>query len=199
MLFKPKWVKLLPAHLRPDQERVKQLDALRTKYGIPHDALALRILSSRATTRKAQRHCLEQCTAANRGASEKELLRMVLVSRLMAPPVTPMTPEEVDAVMENINTLDDLCEYIIAEDERSPMVGADVFGLGERIDDILAERKTESRLLFAWRLLFSWRLLFASLVFLGGSVAIKRNWGAALALAAMAFWLTLLIVRPAKR
>lgn len=48
--FRPEWVKLLPSHLRPDKKQViGDLEKLRVEFGIPHDALAMRIMSSPAT------------------------------------------------------------------------------------------------------------------------------------------------------
>ena len=55
MLFKPKWYKLLPFNLRPDQKRIDELEKLRVECGIPHEALAMRILSSPVTTKRVQK------------------------------------------------------------------------------------------------------------------------------------------------
>ena len=137
MFFKPKWVKLLPSHLRPDKKRISDLEKLRVEFGIPHDVLAMRILSSPATTRKVQRHCLENFRIQNPEASEKELLRIVLVSRVQTPPSFKMTYQQIDRAMKNINSFDDLCDYIIALDEQEPSF-PDPLGIGKRVDEILA-------------------------------------------------------------
>jgi len=69
MLFKPKWVRLLPSNLRPDKKRIRELEKLRVKFSIPHEALEMRVMSSPATTRKVQRNCLENSRIQNPEAS----------------------------------------------------------------------------------------------------------------------------------
>lgn len=51
MLFKAKWVKILPSDLRPDKKRIEELEKLRVKFTIPHEALAMRVISSPVSTR----------------------------------------------------------------------------------------------------------------------------------------------------
>ena len=142
MLFKPKWVKLLPPDLRPDKRRTSELEKLRSAFGIPHEALVMRIASSPITTRRVQRNCLETFRIHNPRASQKELLRMVLASRTRTPPVIEMTEEEVDQAMRSINSFDELCDYIIKLEEKEPSF-PDPFGIGEAIDEILAQEEAE--------------------------------------------------------
>ena len=85
MLFKPKWVKLLPPYLRPDKKSINELEMLRVRFGIPHDDLMMRIMSSPTTTRRVQKQCLEDFRNQNPEASEEELFRMVLISRIQVP------------------------------------------------------------------------------------------------------------------
>lgn len=148
MLFRPKWVKLLPSHLRPDEKRVRELEKLRVEFSIPHEALEMRVMSSPATTRKVQRNCLENFRIQNPEASEKELLRMVLISRIQAGPgaygYSEMTEQKIDQVMERIKSFDELCDYIIALDEQE-LATPDPFGIGKRIDEILAEEEIEKK------------------------------------------------------
>ncbi|MBW1794194.1 MAG: hypothetical protein JRJ38_07155 [Deltaproteobacteria bacterium] len=140
MLFKPKWVKLLPPYLRPEKKQMNELEILRTRYDIPHDALALRIMSSPATTRKIQRQSYEYLRTQYPELSEKELLKKVLISRMMAPPSYGITEKEIDQAMENINSFDDLCKYIISFDEQEPAF-PDPLGIGKRIDEILIQEE----------------------------------------------------------
>ena len=143
MLFKPKWVKLLPSNLRPDGKRISELEKLRVAFNIPHEALAMRVASSPITTRRVQRNCLETFRVHNPGASEKELFRMVLVSRIRTPPAYfEMTEQEIGQAMKNINSFDDLCDYIIKLDEQEPSF-PDPLGIGKRIDEILAQEEVE--------------------------------------------------------
>lgn len=147
MLFKPKWVKLVPSNLRPDKKQVNKLEKLRVKFGIPHDTLAMRILSSPATTRRVQNQCLENFRAKNPGVSEKELFRMVLVSRIQAiesDGFCRMTNQEIDEVMKDMNSFDELCDYIISIDEQEP-VFPDPLGIGKQIDEILAMEEVEKK------------------------------------------------------
>jgi len=142
MLFKAKWVKILPSDLRPDKKRIEELEKLRVKFTIPHEALAMRVISSPVSTRKVQRKCLQTLRIQNPGKSEKELFRMVLISRIQAPPSFEMTEEEIDQAMKNINSFDDLCDYIVSLDEQEPAL-PDPLGIGKRIDEILAQEEVD--------------------------------------------------------
>ncbi len=145
MVMKPKWVTLLPAHLRPDEKRVRQLDQLRVEFGIAHRALAMRVMSSAASTRKVQRHCLKGLMMQCPEASGKELVRMVLASRVRtAPGYYGMTDEDVDKAVQSISSFDELCDYIVSLDEREP-AEPDPLGLGRIIDDILAAEETDRK------------------------------------------------------
>lgn len=143
-LFKPKWFNLLPSHLRPDKKRISELEKLRRAFDIPHDALATGIMSSPETTRKVQRQCLRNLKNQNPGVPEKELLKMVLISRITSPPSIDMTEQEMDQAMENISSLDDLCDYIIALDEKEQLF-SDISGIGKLIDEILAQEEIEKK------------------------------------------------------
>lgn len=139
MLFKPKWLRLLPPHLEPNSEQIDKLDKLRVEHGIPHEALAMRISSSKVTTRRVQKYCLELCRTRNPNASEKELFEMVLNSRLQSPPANlGILGVEIDQMMKKINSFDDLCDVVIALDEEEPSF-PDPFGIGEQIDIMLSE------------------------------------------------------------
>ncbi len=144
MLFKPKWVKIIPSNLRPDKKRISELEKLRSAFGISHEDLSMRVIGSTVTTRKVQRQCLRNFRNQNPGAPEKELLKMVLISRIIVPPSIEMTEQEMEQAMENINSFDDLCDYIIALDEKEPSF-PDTFGIGKRIDKILAGEEIEKK------------------------------------------------------
>lgn len=145
----PNWVSLFTdwnlRHLVPDNKRVRELEALRNKYGIPHDTFALRVLGSPATTRKLQRYILENLSIQNPGASERDLLRMALISRLQAPPGNEMTAQEIDRAMECIDSFDDLCDYISSLDEEKSDF-SDPLGIGKRIDEILRQEEIDGRI-----------------------------------------------------
>jgi len=138
MIFKPSWLKIIPNHLRPEKEGVKRLEQLRTQFNIPHNLFGLRVLGSPSTTIKAQRYSYSRLKHLKPSATEKELLQMVLEERLQTPPVTKMSREEIDKAMENINSFEDLCDFVIALDELEPAT-PDPLGIGKKINEILKE------------------------------------------------------------
>ena len=134
----PDWLKELPVHLRPQQEKIGKLEKLRTEYNIPLRPFALRIMSSPETTKKVQQYNFKILKRQYPNTTKKELLRKLLEQRLQTPPVTPMSKKEIDEAMEDINSLNDLCKFIISLDELEPAT-PDPLGIGEKIDEILAE------------------------------------------------------------
>ena len=150
MLFSPKWVRLLPENLRPDKKRVQMLEKLRSQYEIPHELMMMRVAQSKATMRKVQRTALEYFRRHNPSSPEKELLRMVLISRLNISQLTNPyelsiynpSEEEIDEVMSKINSFDDLINYIASMDDQEPSL-PDPMELGRRIDEILEEEFEE--------------------------------------------------------
>jgi hypothetical protein len=166
----PRWARMLLRRLRPDRERIRQLENLRARVAIPHEAIAMGVMASPTTTRKVQKHCLEQVGVWYPEASKKELLAMVLTSRVTTPPGTPMSDAEFEKAMQTINSFDDLCRYIVGLDEHSagwfqwswgragepfscamgadqhPPGGLDPLGLGKRIDEILAQEAVQCEL-----------------------------------------------------
>jgi len=142
VLFKPKWIKLLPSNLRPNEKRIGKLEKLRSAFGIPHEALVMRVSSSSITTRRVQRNCFETFKAHNPQASQKELLTMVFLSRIQTPSLIEMTKEEIDQAIKSINSFDELCDCIIKLEEKEPSF-PDLFGIGKVIDEILAQEVAE--------------------------------------------------------
>ena len=148
MLFTPKWARSLPSNLRPDKKRINELERLRIQYKIPHEAMAICIGQSKTTTRKVQQNALRYFRLHSPNSSEKELLKMVLISRLQISqltnpydlPIYAMTEEAIDKVMDNINSFDALVDYIIGLDEQEPSL-PDQLGIGKTIDEILAQEK----------------------------------------------------------
>ncbi len=143
MLFKPRWLKIIPNHLRPGKEAVRRLEQLRAQFNIPHNLFGLRVLSSPSSTIKAQMYSYKRFKLINPWATEKGLLMKVLEERLQTPPVTEMSREEIDKVMKNINSFEDLCDFVISIDELEPAT-PDPLGIGKKIDKILAEETIES-------------------------------------------------------
>ena len=160
--FKPKWVKNLPGYMRPDNNKIEQLEKVRLQFNIPHEIFAMRIASSRAVTKKVQKHFLKEYGCQFPNASTKELWMMVLASRvdtyknkilsdistgITTPEDASIKFEKLSAIVENydqilakINSFEELCDYIIKLDEI--LVGeeystTDPFDIGNMIDKIL--------------------------------------------------------------
>ncbi len=140
MLFLPKWVRGIPPPARPDEARIRAIETFRKQHRIPHEPMFLKVVGSATTTRKIQRHIYLQMKAQQPTASENDLLAAVLVSRLAATPPVPITEAEFDSAMEQINSFDDLCDFIITLDKQEP-AGPDPLGWGKAIDDILASER----------------------------------------------------------
>lgn len=128
---------MLPLDWILGKEQVDELEKLRSKYDIPHDALVARIACSPAITRKIQRQSYDILKTQYPESSEKFLLEMALWLRISTPPGYEISDQEVGQALENINSFDDLCDYIIELDDQEPAF-PDPFGIGKRIDEILA-------------------------------------------------------------
>ena len=138
MFIKPKWYRQLRKDIRPEPPVVGQLEQLRKEWNIPHDAFALRIMSSPATTIKLQRHLYNQLKQAYPDQDENFILTQVLASRVMPPDPEGFGWSEAQVLqaMENINTFDDLCRLVVSLDLQEPAT-PDPWGIGEIIDEIL--------------------------------------------------------------
>jgi len=143
MLFKPKWVKLLWRNLRPDIKRINELEKLRVASNIAHETLAVCILGSPVTTRRAVKVSLEHFSAHNPKATEKELFRMVYVSKLQA--LDLEVPEkEIDRSVESIESLDALRDSIV-ELEKLYLSFPVPLHIKKQIDKILAQEESDKK------------------------------------------------------
>ena len=138
MFFKPQWYKVLPTHLTPNSDRtIENIENLRSKYGLNHDLIAMGIMQTPWAIRKAQEHCLKEGRELMPQASERELWKGVLASRLQTklaftesysntpnmPLQNPLSSEEIISMMENIDSVcnkfqswNDVVEHIISID-----------------------------------------------------------------------------------
>lgn len=150
MIFKPKWVKLFlasfppqsHAYLCPSNKQIKELERVRYEHSIPHDVFVGRIITSSSTTRKNQKYCYDVAKIRNPEASEKKLLREVFTSRYGTAAselggYLGLSEEDIDKAMENINSFDELCKYMIELDEEGQSF-PDPLGVGKLIDEVLA-------------------------------------------------------------
>ena len=146
-LFNPEilWFKQLPSNLRPDDDKVEELENLRSHYHVPNDIFIGIILSSPEITRRVQGNVYKMAKEKMPKASEKELLEVVIRTRIF--PQNPlglkMTEEEIQKEIESINSLNDLIEYFIQRDKEEARFTRDLFGIGskiaKKIDTILEE------------------------------------------------------------
>jgi hypothetical protein len=164
MFFKPKWVKMLPDYMRPDNNKIEQLERLRTQFNIPDEMFYMSIASSQATTRKVQKYFLEEYRRQVPNASEKELWMMVLASRVdtyknkiltdisagnitqeeAANKFDELTAivEKYEVIIRKIHSFGELCDYIISLDEKilgETYSSFDPFDIGNAINEILGK------------------------------------------------------------
>jgi len=135
------WLNNLRPDVHPEPNKVEELENLRQLHDIPHEIFAMGILGSPWTTRKIQESIYAQAREKMPGASEKELLKSVFMTRALSPEPfgLGMSEEEVDEVIKSVNSLHDIVEYFIARDEEEPAF-PDLFGIRARMDEILLSR-----------------------------------------------------------
>jgi len=124
----PLWHSSLRPELRPTGERINTLEALRAKYEIPHDIFWKTLASYPAAVRLLQINLYKQAKEKWPNLPEKDLLKSVFVGRALKPEPNGygMTPDEFEEVMEKINSLEELCDYIVSRDSKEPMQQLDL-------------------------------------------------------------------------
>ena len=136
-LFNPEisWLEQLPSNLRPDNDRVEELENLRSHYHIPNNIFIGIITSSPEITRRVQGNSYNMAKEKMPKASEKKLLEAVFRTRIFPqnPAGLKMTEEEICKVIQNINSLNDLVEYFIQKDKKEPRFQRDILGIGKKI------------------------------------------------------------------
>jgi len=136
-LFNPgiSWLEQLPSNLRPDDDKVEELENLRSHYHIPNNIFIGIITSSPEITRRVQENVYKIAKDKMLNASEKEVLEAVFRTRVFPqnPVGLKMTEEEIRIVIQNIYSLNDLVEYFIQKDKKEPRFQRDVLGIGKKI------------------------------------------------------------------
>jgi len=79
--LKPRWASELPPHLLPTREQVGQLEVLRVEMGLRHEEFLVHITGHPETTRRGQRHIFKEIARQNHTRSEREHLKLLVVSR----------------------------------------------------------------------------------------------------------------------
>ena len=80
----PEWAGQLPTHLRPTVDQIRRLEAIREEVGVSHTEFLMHIAGHPETTRRVQRHMYRQIKQQMPAASEREVLKHLLGSRLIA-------------------------------------------------------------------------------------------------------------------
>lgn len=143
--MKPKWYTMLPIHLHPEDNKIMKLEELRQNLEFSDDLFSMAIVNSCWSVIKAQEATLENLKKKLPNATDKELLKGVLFSRLevkLKSP-SPFDPprkeilkqiERLSETIQNIDNFDELLTYII-EMEKDNLDDNDP--LQKKIDSIL--------------------------------------------------------------
>jgi hypothetical protein len=139
------WLEQIPQTLKPDDDKVVKLENLRKQYGISNKEFVVMILNSPIITRKVQDHKYSRIKEQMPNASEKELLEILFRQRLFTQSIVggvQLTQDEIQVTLQNINSLEDLKQYVVQMDEKQVRFLRDPFGIGKKvakkINEILA-------------------------------------------------------------
>lgn len=148
MFFKPKWYRMLPYHLKPKDDKVDRLEALRIRLDFSHEIFMRGIGMSRWAVIKAQEATSKRLKQAMPNATDKELWRGVLFSRyevkLKYP--SPLDPpadvilqkmQNLDKIISDINSFQELIDYILNFEKPHLM---DSYPIQRQIDEVLLEQ-----------------------------------------------------------
>ena len=148
MIFGRKWLNRIPSNLRPSGNGGRALEKLRTEYDICHKDFATAVMGSKGMTWKVTRQRLESLRHQFPGLSEQRLLKEALISRIRTNSIasgqfffqmTPTLESEVDQIMVNISSLDDLCLFFIAAENSNPHIPGVPGCVWDPIDQILKQ------------------------------------------------------------
>lgn len=123
----PNWYKMLPEYMKPEENKIEELEEVRTIFHMPHDLFSGRIGISSWVVRKVQEEAFRKFKKEIPNATDKELWRAVLLSRLEVkikipdPNDLPMDVlldkiKNLDNIMVSINTFDELVDYVLVMD-----------------------------------------------------------------------------------
>jgi hypothetical protein len=155
MLFSknPAWYRALPPHLRPPKTKTKQLDAFRRSLEVDDDEVFMVLIGgTKWAVIKAQELTRDQIQHDLPHYSDKKLWRAVIVCRLGAKLNLEVTNlglgvgsdgsealmekmESMDAIMDSINSWDDVINYVLEMDKAS--LSYDPMGVKAELNRIL--------------------------------------------------------------
>ena len=140
-----KWLDQLLPHLHPDSDKIEKLEELRRHWSIPEEVFSLHVISSHWAISRLQEYGLLQFQQETPQASEKELWKKVLESRMITQQMYDFFSErldekEIEEIVHEANSFEELCDLLIEFEEKNVMKAplADIFGIGEKIDEILS-------------------------------------------------------------
>ena len=146
MFFKPKWYRMLPYHLKPKGNKVEKLEALRIRLDFSHRLFMTGIANSRWAVIKAQEATLKRLKINMPNATDKELWKGVLFTRLEVKLKTPSPydppadiilhkMEAIDNIIAGINSFAELIDYILQMEAKN-LDDSDI--IQRQIDEMLA-------------------------------------------------------------
>jgi hypothetical protein len=123
----PRWYSVLPAHIRPDQEKVAKLEELRVSLRMRDESFIVALASSPWAVVRSQEATLQALKKQIPDADERKLWTAVVLARYEnkrnSPAPTDPPPEEIQRRMDNIQdivrtftTWDDVLSYILEMD-----------------------------------------------------------------------------------
>ncbi|MBW2596480.1 MAG: hypothetical protein JRC93_11010 [Deltaproteobacteria bacterium] len=131
------WLWMLPDRLRPDDvepERIHALDALRRSWSLDHALFSEILVQSDWATKRLQRQLYEDGRKLHSELSDKELFKEIMMSRTSSriPMGIDMTEKEVDSVIEEIETIDQLVDFIMTKEQEDE--GPDPGGMRSKMN-----------------------------------------------------------------
>jgi hypothetical protein len=151
----PSWLYEIPSSVRPGEAIARRLEDLRQEAQLPHRIFANMVLQSPGLTKILVERQFRDFRRRRPVATDKELFTSILRFRYFTTDIADgMTPEDsrellrqpwresiIAAVVQSIDTIDDLAHYIADEYEEFWERTSDPQGVNSRIAQILGYRR----------------------------------------------------------
>ena len=144
MISTPQWSKMLPnIDLILSKRQIRELENLRNEFDIPHDVFSLGVSASSEFGKIIIERDYKNLKNEFPHAPEKQILTALLNYENHAMEISgsteQMTDKQIDMAMDNINTLDDLCNFITELEHREQPLYYEG-EIGEKIESIIKNR-----------------------------------------------------------
>lgn len=131
------WLWILPERFCPDDvepERIHALDALRRSWSLDHALFSEMLVQSDWATKRLQKQLYEDGRKLHPELSDKELFKEIMMSRTSSriPMGIDMTEEDIDSVIEKIETIDQLVDFIMTKEQED--AGPDPGGMRSKMN-----------------------------------------------------------------